>query len=100
MLFILLISLLIYMNARLAASKGMNTLLWSFISLMAFFVAYAVLGAAYFMLSYKGDFTPAAVQTHMKTWITQPLNVIMMFMLGAGGTLLIRYVIERQPPRG
>jgi hypothetical protein len=93
MLYLLLLFLLAYTNSRLATKKGLNPLLWGFMSVIAFFLAYGVLGTIYLSLVYDGAYTREAIMA----WIEKsPLSVAMLFMLGYGGMLLVRFIIERK----
>src|SRR5256885_1456786 len=93
MLFLLLLVLLVYMNTRLARKKGLNPLLWGLITLLAFFVFYCILGSIYIAVIYKGPLTREA----LTAWVLQsPLSVMMLVMLGIGGTLVVRFILERK----
>jgi quinol-cytochrome oxidoreductase complex cytochrome b subunit len=94
MLPLLLLILVIFTNARLASSKGLNPFLWTLISLVAFSLAYLFLGGIYLVMVYKGAYTKPAIEA----WVQQnPLSVLFMLMLGVGGMLVVRYIIERNP---
>ena len=93
MFFLFLLFLLVYMNARLARKKGLNPILWGFITLLAFFVFYCILGSIYIGIIYKGPITREA----LTAWIFEsPLSIIMLMMLGIGGTLVVRFILERK----
>ncbi len=93
MLFLLLLVLLVYMNARLARKKGLNPILWGFISVVAFFAFYCVVGSLYISAIYKGPVTREA----LTAWIMQSqLSQAMLAMIGVGGTLLVRFILERK----
>jgi len=97
MLLLFVVGFMIYLNARLAGKKGRNQFLWGFISLLAFFVFYAVLGLIYLSSIYSGALTKEALSAFL---ISQPLSLMMMVMLGIGGMLLVRFILERIAPRG
>lgn len=97
--------LLIYLNARLAARKGRNPYVWGLISLLAFFVFYALLGGIYLLSVFKGTIDPnlpqAQMQESVKNFLlSEPLTFMMMLMLGIGGMLVVRYILERAKPLG
>lgn len=93
MFFLLLIALLVYTNATLARKKGLNPTLWGVISVFGFFAAYLLLGGIYISAVYKGPYTSDAV----KAWaFNSPLEVLMMFMLGIGGMLVVRFILEKK----
>jgi hypothetical protein len=97
MLLALLLALLIYTNVRLAVVKGLNPWTWGVISLVAFIIAYLLLGSAYFFLVYKGPLNPDAA----RAWAEQyPLKAILMLMLGIGGVLIVRFILERKQSVG
>lgn len=94
MLFPIILILTVYLNSRLAVRKGRNPFLWGLISLFAFFAGFVLLGSIYAAMFYRGPLNNAAVQS----WIqSSPLIVAMMGMLGVGGTLVVRYILERKP---
>jgi uncharacterized membrane protein YadS len=95
MLFPVVLVLSVYLNSRLATKRGLNPFLWGLISLFAFFVGFVLLGSFYAVIFYKGPLNNEAVQAWIKN---SPLITAMMTMLGVGGTLIVRYILERKPP--
>ena len=93
MLPILLLALMVYVNARLARKKGLNPIAWGAVTFAAFFLAYLLLGSFYVMMIYKGPLTREALQSWL---MASPLTQVMLAMLGVGGFLLVRYVLERK----
>ena len=93
MLLLLLLALLIYTNVRLAKSKGKNPILWGIITFVAFFMSYCLLGTIYLAIVYKGPLERAALTSYLEH---EPLAVIMLSMLGIGGVLLVRFILERK----
>ena len=96
MLLLLVVGALIYLNARLALKKGRNPYIWGFVSFIAFFVAYGILGYFYLSSIYSGPFTRESVETYL---MNEPLSLMMMVMLGIGGMLLVRFILERLAPQ-
>ncbi len=92
LLLLLLLGLIIYTNARLAKKKGKNPVLWGVISLVAFFVSYAMLGVLYISFVYKGPYNQEAMKAYL---MNEPLTVLMLLMLGVGGMLVVRFILER-----
>ena len=89
---LLLLCLMAYPNARLAQNKGRNPFAWGLLSLAAFFFAYCLFGSVYLTIVYPGPFTREAVMNWAKA---SPLPAFTMFLLGIGGILLVRYILER-----
>lgn len=92
LLLLLLLVFLIYSNVRLARKKGKNPVIWGLISLAAFLVFYGMLGGIYISIVYKGPVAREAVQAYL---MKEPLAMTMLIMLGIGGVLLVRYLLER-----
>jgi hypothetical protein len=92
MLLLLLLALLIYTNVSLAKKKGKNPVVWGIVTFFAFFVSYCVMGAIYMAIIYKGPWNNDAITVYLRN---EPLAVAMLSMLGVGGVLLVRYVLER-----
>ena len=92
MLLLLLLALLIYTNVRLAKSKGKNPIVWGIVTFVAFLTAYLLLGTVYLAIVYKGPLNREALTTYLTN---EPLAVIMLSMLGVGGVLLVRFILER-----
>ena len=92
MLFLLLLALLIYTNVSLAKKKGKNPVIWGIVTFFAFFVSYMVLGVIYVAIIYKGPWNNAALTAYLTH---EPLANTMLAMLGVGGVLIVRYVLER-----
>lgn len=85
--------LMVFLNARLARVKGRNSYLWGFITFLAFFAAYAVLGSIYVAMIYKGPLTKEA----LTAWLGQSIiTQVMLMMIGIGGTLIVRFILERK----
>lgn len=95
-MFLLVVGILAFLNARLALKKGRNPYAWGFLSLFAFFVAFITVGCLYFFMLYDGALTREAMQAYMEQNI---LTAVMMEMLGVGGMLLVRFILERSRPR-
>lgn len=96
MLLFFLLGLLIYTNARLATKKGKNPFVWGLITLVAFLLAFGILGGSYLTAVYNGPVTPEAIAQY---YVENPLVITIMVMLGIGGVLLVRYILERTTPR-
>ncbi len=93
MLPLLLLALMIYANSRLARKKGLNPIVWGAVTFVAFFLAYLLLGSIYVMMIYKGPLTRESLQSWL---LSSPLTQIMLAMLGVGGFLLVRFLLERR----
>src|SRR6186997_2911998 len=92
MLLLLLLALLIYTNVRLAKSKGKNPVVWGIVTFVAFLTFYCMLGTVYLAIVYKGPFDRESLTSYLEH---RPLAVIMLSMLGIGGVLLVRFILER-----
>ncbi len=93
LLFILILLMLALPNAMLARKKGHNPFIWGLLSILGFFVAYFFVGGTYFAIVYKGAMTEEAVTA----WVMKkPLIALLMFLIGIGGVLLVRFILERQ----
>ncbi|MBS1615570.1 MAG: hypothetical protein JST06_05570 [Bacteroidetes bacterium] len=93
LLFLLILLLLALPNALLARRKGHSPVLWGLLSILGFFVAYFFIGGSYFALVYKGAMTEEAVTA----WVMkQPLTALLMFLMGIGGVLFVRFILERR----
>ena len=93
---LLLLCLMAYPNARLAQRNGRNPFVWGVLSLVAFFFAYCLFGSVYLTMVYAGPYTKEAIVDWVKV---SPLPVFTMFLLGVGGILLVRYILERTAPK-
>jgi hypothetical protein len=89
------VGILTYQNARLAARKGRNAYIWGFFSLIAFIVGFILLGDIYLAAGYRGPQNKEAVSKYIMNALSEPLNMMMMLMLGIGGMLIVRFFLER-----
>lgn len=85
-----------YQNAKLARKKGQNTVLWVFITIVSFFVAYTIAAVALVLMMYKGPMDKDALQQFIAS---HPFLYITVLFIGLGGYLLIRYILERMPDK-
>ena len=83
---------MVFPNVRLATRVGQNGILWGFISVVLFFVFYLVFGGIFIAITYKGDFTQAAIKSYAQS---HPFAGITMLLFGIGGLLLARFILER-----
>lgn len=97
MLVIFLLGLMVYFNVRLAKTKGQNPLLWGILSVVAFFIFYALLGSIYIAIIYKGPVTREALEAYL---LREPMVAAMLAAIGVGGVLFVRFVLERKRPPG
>ncbi len=89
---ILVLALLALPNALLARRQQRSPMLWGFLSIVGFFIAYFLLGGTYFAIMYKGAMTQEAVTA----WVLErPLMAFMMMLLGVAGVLAVRFILER-----
>jgi hypothetical protein len=92
MLLLLLLALLIYTNVSLAKKKGKNPIVWGIVTFFAFFISYCVLGVIYLAIIYKGPWNQESLNSYLRN---EPLAIAMLSMLGVGGVLLVRFLLER-----
>jgi hypothetical protein len=92
MILLFLIGIFVYLNANLAKKKGLNPLLWGFITVVAFFAAFMLLGGIYVSFVYSGPLTQEAMKQYLGDNILVAWTII---LLGIGGTLLVRFILER-----
>jgi cytochrome bd-type quinol oxidase subunit 2 len=92
MLLLFLVGIFVYLNANLAKKKGLNPLLWSLLTIVAFFAAMLLLGTVYISLVYNGPMTQEAMKQYMEGNL---LVVWTLIFLGIGGTLLVRFILEK-----
>jgi hypothetical protein len=92
MFFLFLLGILVYLNSNLAKKKGLSPVLWGVITVVAFFAAFMVLGTIYVSLIYNGQYTREAMMTYFES---RPLVGYTIILLGVGGTLLVRFILER-----
>lgn len=93
MFLVFLVGIFVYLNANLAKKKGLNPILWGFITVVAFFVAMMLLGALYMSLVYNGPMTQEAMKQYMESNMLVAWTLI---FLGIGGTLLVRFILEKR----
>jgi hypothetical protein len=91
--FVLLVVFLAYKNNLLAKRKGQNSIVWVFITILAFFIGEIIGGMIMLLLFYKGEYTIEGLQAFM----TNPVRMLILPAAGMGGYLLIRYILERMP---
>lgn len=93
---LLIIGILIYLNVRLALAKGRNPYTWGFLSLLGFFAALFTVLLVYLLAIYDGPINGPEASKMAVTHLTQkPLTSLMIEMLGVGGMLLVRFILER-----
>lgn len=98
MLDTVLLFILIFSNSRLATKRGRNSLAWGIITLVGYLIIGGLAGAIYLLFGYKGDINPLAVQEYVLKAQQDPIKHITIVMLGVGGGLLIRFILEKLPP--
>jgi len=92
MIILLLLALLIYSNVRLAMKKGKNPVLWGVLTFIGFLLGLMVLGTMYMQMVYTGGLTRPEMEAY---FLREPLSATMICMLGVGGSLIIRLILER-----
>ncbi|MCD6063843.1 MAG: hypothetical protein K0R82_1754 [Flavipsychrobacter sp.] len=89
-----------YKNALIAKAKGLNTIIWVFLTLLAFLAGEFIAIAMVIGLFYRGPFNQTAVLEYL---FTHPIHVIFIYFTAIGGCLLIRYILEKSqstlPPK-
>lgn len=98
MLDTLLLFILIYTNSRLATKRGRNSIAWGIITLVGYLIIGGLAGAIYLLFSYKGAINQQAVQDYVIKAQQDPIKHITIVMLGVGGGLLMRFILEKLPP--
>ena len=82
-----------YKNSLIAKAKGLNTVLWVFITIFAFLVA-EVIGVGLVMaFFYRGGNDPGAVKAFL---FSHPLQIVFIYFTAIGGCLFVRYVLENK----
>lgn len=81
-----------YRNAQLAKRKGQNTVVWVFITLVAYWICYSFGSALLIVATYKGPFEPKAMVDFI---YARPIMPITFMFMGLGGYLIIRYILEK-----
>lgn len=90
---VFLFGFLIYrFNGRIASRKGRSPIVWGAISLVAYFVSYAVLTGIYLPLVYKGPTTPEGITEFVQG---NPLSGLLIILFGFSGVLAVRLYLER-----
>ena len=89
-------------NGRRAADKGYNRLLWIFISILAFVFLQSFAGALVLLVRYSDALreNPAQMMEAAKDFATNmDWNTrLLLFAVGFGGYLIIRFILEKMPP--
>lgn len=83
-----------YQNAKLAGRKGQNPVVWVFITMLMFFLAYGMGAGILVMIMYKGPIDPDALKIFLEQ---HPFMYVTVLFIGLGGYLLVRYILERMP---
>jgi hypothetical protein len=82
-----------YKNSLIAKAKGLNTVLWVFITILAFLFA-EIIGVGLVMaFFYRGGNNPEAVKEFL---FSHPLQVVFIYFTAIGGCLFVRYVLENK----
>jgi hypothetical protein len=81
-----------FTNGQLARKKGKSPVAWGFLTVLAYFIALFLCSIFYLLMVYKGPQTPEAIQA---TLSQNPLTQLLLELLGIGGPLLVRYILER-----
>ncbi|WP_276133781.1 hypothetical protein [Polluticoccus soli] len=83
-----------YKNAQIAKTKGLNTIIWVLLTLLAFFTGELIAGTIAIALFYSGPLDQKSVADFVFIHPT-PLRVIFIYFTGVGGCLFIRYILEQ-----
>lgn len=83
-----------YQNAKLAKTKEQNPVVWVFITILTFFLAYGIGAGVLVMIMYKGPLEQEALELFLKH---HPFLYVTVLFIGLGGYLLVRYILERMP---
>ena len=57
-----------------------------------FFLSFFLFSIIYIVFIYKGSHEPEVLKSHLNN---EPLTAIMLLMLGIGGMLAVRFILER-----
>jgi hypothetical protein len=88
--------LIFSINGRIAQASGRSPIVWGFISLVAYFVSYAVLTGFYMGAVYKGPMTPDGIRAFVEA---NPSSGLLILLFGFSGVLAVRYYLERNGSR-
>jgi hypothetical protein len=105
---------LVYRNNMKAKQKGQNAILWSVLTVISYFFFYTV-GMMIVMAYFCNGMVDMALATSMggsvssrsqqlaeqwaKAVADKPVRELLVFMIGFGGYLLIRFLLERIPDK-
>ena len=105
---LILLIYLSYRNALKAKTKGLNAVLWGFITFTAVFIA-EMIGAFivvfYFLrnvinidkLATDPSYKDVAMEQLKSAFISNPLHPTTIIVMGFGGYLLVRYILDKKP---
>jgi hypothetical protein len=106
---IVLLGYLAFRNGVRARQKGLNTILWGGLTVLSFFMAFAV-GLSIVMKNFMADavnmqliaspdpkIRAEASKHFIDAFGANPLNSITVYAFGIGGYLLIRYILDKRP---
>jgi uncharacterized protein involved in response to NO len=107
-LFLVFLAYLSYRNSVRAKLKKKNPLLWGLITAAAFVAALTIglMVVVVFFCPNVIDFNRAATdpkykeiaaQDLMNAFAQNPLHLLTVYVIGCGGYLLIRYILEKKP---
>ncbi len=111
MLNILIMGYLSYRNGLRAKTKGQSPVLWGLITFFAYFFA-LVFGMYFVILTFCKDSidlthntafdykaSMAMAEKMDAVLAANPLRMLTIWMIGFGGYLLVRYIIDRKPDK-
>lgn len=90
-----------FSNGQRAAAKGYNRMLWTFLSVLAFIVLYSFAGVLMLLVLYRDQLRadPLLMMEAAKDFTTNMgwTRNLLLFAIGFGGYLLIRFILEKMP---